>query len=113
VEDISSVVGYEIESTVGEVSAPGTLPVHYQPRARVLLAEDHDEAERLVAEYEREGRHVARLVHVESPPLLAATLYSQLRHADDKGADLIIAELPSTAGLGLAIRDRLMRAAAQ
>lgn len=113
VEDISSVVGYEIESSVGDVSAPGTLPVHYQPRARVLIAEHHDEAERLAAEYERAGRNVARLVHVESPPLLAATLYSQLRHADDTGADMIVAELPSTAGLGLAIRDRLMRAAAR
>lgn len=111
VEDISSVVGYEIESSDGEVIAPGTLPVHYQPRARVILAEHHDQAERFVEEHRRAGRRVARLLHVESPPLLAATLYSQLRQADDEEADLIIAEMPKSAGLGLAIRDRLMRAA--
>ena len=112
VEDISAVVGYEIHSSEGGVSAPGTLPVHYQPRARVILAEHGDEAQYLIEEHQRAGKHVVSIRHVDSPPILAATLYAQLRLADDDGADLIIAELPRAAGLGLAIRDRLMRAAA-
>lgn len=112
VEDVSSVVGYEIEWSRSDVSAPGNLPVHYQPRARVVIAENVAEADRITDEYRRAGRRVERLVYVDSPPLLAATLYSQLRQADDAGAELIVAEMPGSAGLGLAVRDRLMRAAA-
>lgn len=112
VEDIGRVLGYEIESSPGLVKAPGTLPVHYQPQARVIVAENDGDADRVVEEHRRAGRHVVRLVHADSAPLLASTLYAQLRQADDAGADLIVAKLPSTAGLGLAIRDRLMRAAA-
>lgn len=112
VEDISALVGYPIESLDGTTAAPGTLPVHYQPRARVQIVESHAHAENLVDEHRRAGRHAVRLRHVDSPPLLATTLFAQLRQADEVGADVIVAEMPDAAGLGLAIRDRLQRAAA-
>ena len=42
----------------------------------------------------------------------ARTLYSSLRAADDAGARRVIAVLPPAAGLGHAVRDRLLKAAA-
>jgi hypothetical protein len=42
----------------------------------------------------------------------AQHLYSDLRAADARGAGTIVAVLPPPAGLGHAIRDRLMKAAA-
>ena len=43
---------------------------------------------------------------------LARELYASLRLADASGAELILASLPAEQGAGLAVRDRLMRAAA-
>jgi L-threonylcarbamoyladenylate synthase len=42
----------------------------------------------------------------------ARGLYTALRAADDMGLTLVLAVLPPAVGIGIAIRDRLMRAAA-
>ena len=42
----------------------------------------------------------------------ARLLYAELRSADDEGVRVLIAVLPAPEGLGLAIRDRLEKAAA-
>ncbi|HSP79354.1 MAG TPA: Sua5 family C-terminal domain-containing protein, partial [Myxococcaceae bacterium] len=39
-------------------------------------------------------------------------LYTRLREADQHGHDVLVACLPRAEGLGLAVRDRLARAAA-
>ena len=41
----------------------------------------------------------------------AATLFAKLRRLDDAGLDLILAEPVPEAGLGIAIMDRLRKAA--
>ena len=113
IEDISRVLGYQVENVDKSPAAPGTLPIHYQPRAEVRLLAPEEDSDDLAASLRRRGRHVVILRHIDTPALLASTLYSQLRAADDQRADVIIAKLPSTTGLGLAIRDRLQRAAAR
>ena len=108
------------------VRVPGQHPSHYAPRARVVLVEPDE----VVAEAER-AQDQGRQVGVFLPPALAGTpvkahavvqvpdsaatyahrLYGYLREFDERGCDLIIASLPTPEGLGLAIANRLRRAA--
>lgn len=126
-EDLEAALGrpLAVPSTSG-VRVPGQHPSHYAPRARVVLVEP----ERVVAEAElaqRQGRRVG----VFLPPSLAGApveahaavavpgsmdayargLYGFLRELDQRGCELIIASLPGEEGLGLAIANRLRRAA--
>jgi len=123
------------------VRAPGQHPSHYAPRAEVVLVSirDLDEcARRLHDEGHRVGvlmpappgrsprprtlpsgeRWVAELPDgvvvlgkVRSVPEYARRLYENLRAFDRHGCDVVLASLPSEDGLGLAIADRLRRAA--
>lgn len=43
---------------------------------------------------------------------MASQLYAELRRADQLGLDAVVVVLPPTAGLGAAVRDRVLRAAA-
>ncbi|MFJ6784375.1 L-threonylcarbamoyladenylate synthase [Streptomyces yangpuensis] len=108
------------------VRVPGQHPSHYAPRARVVLV-DPDE---VPAEAER-AQEAGHQVGVFLPPRLAGTtekahavvavpasldayargLYGFLRELDEQGCDLIVASLPVEEGLGLAIANRLRRAA--
>ncbi|WP_237536762.1 L-threonylcarbamoyladenylate synthase [Streptomyces sp. SID5785] len=108
------------------VRVPGQHPSHYAPRARVVLVEPG----RVAAEAERAqeaGHRVGVLLPAESagtpveahavvtlPASLAVYargLYGYLRALDEQGCDLIVASLPPEEGLGLAITNRLHRAA--
>ena len=53
----------------------------------------------------------AIIVVPESMADYARRLYGFLRDLDDRGCDVIVASVPGEAGLGLAIADRLRRAA--
>ncbi|MEV6581278.1 L-threonylcarbamoyladenylate synthase [Streptomyces sp. NPDC051582] len=126
-EDLEAVLGHPVAvpSTSG-VRVPGQHPSHYAPRARVVLVEP----ESVVAEAElaqEEGHRVGvflppSLVGAEvkahavvtlpgSPAAYAQGLYGFLRELDQQGCDLIVASLPVEVGLGLAIANRLRRAA--
>ena len=109
----------------GEVRAPGMLPSHYAPRAGLALA-PRAEAVDLAARLGREGRRVALcgpagmavprgVVHLDAPedvPELARALYELLRSVDAAGVDVAVVVVPEAEGLGLAVLDRLRRAAA-
>ena len=93
--------------TTGAVRAPGFLEAHYAPRATVVIAaplECSARAESLRAE----GKKVAVLTEWDVVPDL---LYSSLRRADGTGADVIVVPLPEETGMGLAVADRLRKAA--
>ena len=113
--------------------SPGLLARHYAPRAPLTLYEGS--AARVVARIVRdaeaaaaEGRRVGILAADEDPlhgftivragperelDRIAATLYAALRQLDAAGVDLILARgFPALGGLGIAIQDRLRRAAA-
>lgn len=89
----------------GPVRAPGRLESHYAPRARVVLAEPGERVRRAEA-FRREGLRV-----VEIPSPAPEKLYAALRAADREGADVIVVGLPREEGLGLAVADRLRKAA--
>ncbi len=92
----------------GPARASGMLASHYAPRCAVRLVDDADDAMAL-----RAGTPGARILDITDDLVEGArTLYSALRRADDDGVRVLIAVLPPAVGLGLAIRDRLIKAAA-
>ncbi|MAU13199.1 MAG: threonylcarbamoyl-AMP synthase [Anaerolineaceae bacterium] len=113
--------------------APGSLLKHYAPQAAVTLYEGERRAtiarmHEVASEQIAKGQKVGLLLsdadighfedlHVEiatlgdSESTSAARLYQALRELDTTGADVILARAPRSTGLGLAIRDRLIRAA--
>ncbi|MFD8411062.1 L-threonylcarbamoyladenylate synthase [Streptomyces sp. NPDC059650] len=126
-EDLETVLGRPVAvSATSGVRVPGQHPSHYAPRARVVLAAPG----RVVAEAEL-AQELGHQVGVLLPPSLATTpvkahavvalppsmgayargLYGFLRGLDQQGCDLIVASLPVEEGLGLAIANRLRRAA--
>jgi L-threonylcarbamoyladenylate synthase len=98
--------------TGGETAAPGTLPVHYAPNARVELVAAAEAATR-VERLRAEGRRVALVEPPASIDEYARELYARLRAADAEDPDVIVAIVPDDDdGLGSVIRDRLRRASA-
>jgi len=104
---------------------PGRLPAHYAPSAELVIAALPELSERVAAFLARGAR-----VGVLSPVLDAARtgvtyrempkdaagfarqLYSGIRELDRASVDVIVVVPPEASGLGLAVADRLARAAA-
>lgn len=126
-EDLEAVLGCPLAvPSTSRVRVPGQHPSHYAPRARVALVEP----EKVVTEAEL-AQELGHRVGVFLPACLADTpvkahavvpvptsmaayarrLYGFLRELDQRGCDLIVASLPTEGGLGLAIANRLRRAA--
>lgn len=107
-----------------DVRVPGMLESHYAPRAGLWLVTGNEvfaEAARRSAGGARvvvlaaEGTRVPDGVTLLAVPAdsagFAQVLYARLRECDALG-DVILAVPPGESGLGLAVRDRLQRAAA-
>ena len=103
-------------------AAPGSLPVHYAPRAKARLAKRVKIIEELVT---NRGRRIAVLALEVSVPRLAASLtavesvvpasyahalYENLRRLDATGVDLILIETPPDTPAWAGVLDRLRRA---
>lgn len=110
VDDVERVTGSPVGSLTGGARAPGMLASHYAPRARVEIVDRLDTARARAAEVRARGGE-ARVVWHGDPAEYARCLYSDLRGADDAGADVVFAVAPGSQGLGPAVRDRLERAA--
>lgn len=108
-------IGIEaLEAIVGPLGqsntpAPGTLKSHYAPMTSLLLSHDADTDRRRL---EAEGRTVA-VLSARPNKDYAKILYAELRKLDALGVDILIAEAAPSSGLGLAINDRLTRAASK
>ncbi|MEN3536697.1 L-threonylcarbamoyladenylate synthase [Microbispora sp. ZYX-F-249] len=126
-EDLEAVLGFPLAvPATSSVRVPGQHPSHYAPRARVVLVEP----EKVVAEAEL-AQELGHRVGVLVPPAFAGVpvkahavvavpgsmaayarrLYGFLRELDQRGCDLVVASVPEERGLGLAIANRLRRAA--
>ena len=98
------------------LAAPGMTVKHYAPRARIELFEVDAERqspalERRMAELRAQGKKVEILDTHGNSEYLARTLYAQFREMDSRSVDVILCSLPPAEGIGLAVRDRLLRAA--
>lgn len=103
-----------------KVLSPGMKYKHYSPKADVFIVNAHGSifenfrqqnlGERTIflSCGEREGC----LNYGETSEIQAHRLFSLLRQADEIGAEKVYVEIPSKDGVGLAVYNRLLRAAA-
>lgn len=125
------------EGAIKPQLSPGLLAKHYAPRAELWLfgGEREQALEKMQQEAKQacqSGRRVGVLVSEEDQSFfsglsvvvyslgsaghldeMAKRLYAGLRALDRQGIELILARQVEAAGLGLAIRDRLRRAASR
>jgi L-threonylcarbamoyladenylate synthase len=109
------------------LESPGLGIRHYAPRAHLILVESEAEFHLALAReapLHRTGallpsgwatpkQNVTALPwgNWSEPESLARDLYQQLRSLDDLGVEVIVCPMPPPDGIGLAIRDRLRKAA--
>ena len=116
VGQIEALTGLEVVEG-GTTAAPGTLHAHYAPRALVVIVDAPEAA------HAPTGSGLLAPAYVDTPPGLvrlaapvntteyARDLYAALRKADDLNLTGVVVVPPPADGLGLAIRDRLRKAA--
>ena len=102
-----------------KVLSPGMKYKHYSPKADVFIVDAHGED---FAEFCREksdektlffscGEREGALDYGEKSEIQAHRLFALLRKADETGAERVYVEMPSKEGVGLAVYNRLLRAA--
>lgn len=109
--------------------SPGMKYTHYAPSAPLVISEgSHERIQTLIQEYQQGGKRVGVLTTEENADFysadfvkscgrrdqletVAAALYDALRSFDEEKVDFIIAESFPDTGVGLAIMNRLMKAA--
>jgi L-threonylcarbamoyladenylate synthase len=127
-DQIESVLGRPVVRIAdGPARAPGMLESHYAPRATVVIASPGELEQRIARAGAAAGPVVAIIPSgVPDPPFasmvlrpsapgpegFAHDLYGLLRAADAAGARTVVVIPPEDEGIGVAIRDRLTRAAA-
>jgi L-threonylcarbamoyladenylate synthase len=129
------------ESATTQTKAPASLPSpgvglrHYAPRAKLILVDGSGEAQiarfRELAQHGQQNGMVLGLMLADvferdlntslaivfrwgkwtDPEELAQRLFAGLRYLDGAGANVIVCPLPAAEGIGIAIRDRLLKAA--
>lgn len=112
-----AITAEQIEAVLGNVSgtsdtpAPGTLESHYAPRCEVRLVNDSINAEVIIDELNERGTASRLIDYHDQLEAFAHNLYADLRKCDDDNIAVAVVVLPVAHGIGLAIRDRLFRAA--
>jgi L-threonylcarbamoyladenylate synthase len=104
--------GHLASEPSGPSRAPGMLAAHYAPACTVLLAADAAAAETIAADVAAAGRSVVVIGAGSDVVTYAHSLYTWLREADERRLDVVVAVVPAPNGLGHAVRDRLVKAAA-
>jgi L-threonylcarbamoyladenylate synthase len=114
--------------------SPGVGLRHYAPRARLVLIDGEGEEQKrafvqAVSELDNSGKRLGLMFPDDfasvssadvllyrwgdwrNPEELAQRLFAGLRWLDSEGAEVILCPLPSAEGIGIAMRDRLRKAA--
>jgi L-threonylcarbamoyladenylate synthase len=113
--------------------SPGMKYKHYSPKAEVIIVEGSLDSmtagiSRLACRYASEGKKVGILAtdqtkssyqcsevismgDRDNPETIAASLFRDLREFDERHADIIIAEAVDSSGIGLAVMNRMSKAA--
>ena len=107
-EDIQKIVALGSDE-LGMSRAPGMLPAHYAPNCELTLLEEFSETIRMSESFETSTQ---RVIDASIDPLaFASSMYAQLRQCDADQIEKLFVILPQPIGIGLAIRDRLTKAA--
>ncbi|TCP57717.1 translation factor SUA5 [Tumebacillus sp. BK434] len=132
-QDVIGEVGIDpaLASGVGTPKSPGVKYTHYAPQGEMWLVEGEQDAAKiaaLTADAQAAGRRVGVLTTAERAgqyradvvipcgkrsdlSTVAAGLYEAIRQFDHAGADVIYAEVFPETGVGLAVMNRLRKAA--
>ena len=113
-KQISNVTGINerTEAITNSIKVPGILPVHYSPKANVLLQGLAKRGDGFIAfAHIKTPEGSIRLASPKTIDQFAKELYESLRLADQKGLKNIIVIPPDGDGLAFAIRERLNKAA--
>lgn len=134
VEDLREIIGeVEVSSTQEPLEkSPGHYPQHYSPRAEVVIIEEgpaqREETLRKVQDLESKGNSVGIMAKQENEDsyrefnakvlgpasdarICASRLFHILREFDAEKVGIIVAEAVPEKGLGLAVMNRLRKAA--
>jgi L-threonylcarbamoyladenylate synthase len=111
IEEVTGLKAVSIDG-VDAIRVSGSLENHYAPAARVLLCEVPLAGQGFIALKDIETPSgVIRLASPGDDEEFAQILYSALREADAQGLLEVVVIQPIGIGIGVAIRDRLARAA--
>ncbi len=104
-----------------KVLSPGMKYKHYSPKANVVIVDEHGERFVDYCRANKSGKTFALacgdvddsmfINYGDTSEKQARNLFSLLREADVNGADTVYVEMPSKDGVGLAVFNRLLRAA--
>ena len=110
--DVERILAEPVGAAAGPSRASGMLAAHYAPDCLVVLADDPADAAADAAARRAAGETVRVLDRTDDLVEAARRLYADLRAADADRLDALVVVLPPAAGLGHALRDRLVKAAA-
>jgi L-threonylcarbamoyladenylate synthase len=114
------------------LASPGLGIRHYAPRAALVLVDDDRAMAVAIEQHVARGEHVGLMLpdgwlsaaqmrecvvfrwgEFDRLPMLATRLYAGLRWLDEHNTTVILCPIPPATGIGLAILDRLRKAAAK
>lgn len=111
IEEITALTVLSLDGQ-DELRVSGSLENHYAPAAKVFLAATPKEGQGFIAHANvKTPPGVIRLASPNNDEEFARMLYSALREADSQGLSEVAVLQPDGAGIAVAIRDRLARAA--
>jgi L-threonylcarbamoyladenylate synthase len=111
IQDVTGLNAVSIDG-VDAIRVSGSLENHYAPAAKVLLYETPMPGQGLIAHNGvKTPSGVIRLASPRDDEEFAQILYAALRQADAQGLLEVVVVQPIGIGIGVAIRDRLARAA--
>ncbi len=125
VEDLATeamILGESAPDAAGaKIESPGQLQSHYAPQTALIIGrpEDYSAEQRKARGLLAWGAPVSGFSALEvlsesqDPREAAARLFGCMRRLDESGVSEIVAQLVPETGLGIAINDRLRRAAAR
>ena len=127
VEQIKKVIGkVELKTSLNKneiIKSPGQGYKHYSPRAKVIVVKDSEETVKKIREFRNKKIGLMltkditnikvdfKIILGEDKKEIARNLFKNFREFDNLGIEVIILEAIDDKGLGLAIMDRVSRAA--
>ena len=100
-----------IASATGDSRASGMLDKHYAPNCTVELVDDRKDADVRLNQLNGDGRSSEIIDFGDDLQMFAHELYARLRDADKRLIDVVITVKPPMSGIGIAINERLEKAA--
>ncbi len=112
IENLLSIKLQLLNPTSNQIRVPGSLKSHYAPNAKVFLSGTPKVGDGLIALSNiKTPEGVIRLASPVNNDEYAQILYNALRQGDTLGLSIVFAVPPNNEGVGLAVNDRLKKAA--